>query len=72
MTGFGVVVPQEIYDAVDYRKALILTSPLQQENWLLDREAYYFIHESSQIIKYEPETADWKFIKMLKSCPLAR
>ena len=66
MTAVGCVLPEEIYDAVDYKKASAM-------GWSgISQDAYFFIKDSVVKNVYNIDTPEWQLISMLKSCPLAR
>lgn len=67
MTNVGIVLPEEIYDVVNYRTAVSLLG-----YDVFDQDAFYFIKDGKCMMRYEKDTPDWRFINILKSCPLAR
>lgn len=77
MTSFGVVVSQELFDAVDYRKAcsifgqnfMAAVDPLDVEN---HEKSYFFIEDELVKHTFKFGTPAWTLINMLKSCSLAR
>lgn len=80
ITAYGCVLPQEIYDAVDYRKAckilgdgfMVHIDPL----FFGADEAYFFIDETGHSPKvihvFTPNQVEHELISLLKSCSLAR
>jgi len=70
MTAVGVVLPEEIYDAVNYRTASeILGQPNELEGLL---DAFFYIKDGSIVAVYLKNTLENLLITKLKSCPLAR
>lgn len=67
MTSFGIVVPRCYYDA-----KLIKNENGGQDVYVFDNEA--IDDEGIHIVRtvYHPETSEYKFISILKSCGLAR
>ena len=96
LTTVGIVLPEEIYDAVNYSKAqsLVESGSLDQrvsyQPWthesnaetisvtaaaceIIDISKNFFFIKDGKIEKYYvKDTADWRFLSILKSCPLAR
>lgn len=68
MTGVGIVLPEEIYDAVDYRKASPFVIVLGDS----DNQDFYFIKDNECLHRYKVDSPEWKIISALKACPLAR
>ena len=67
MTAVAIVLPKEIYDAVDYRKVNLPGGPGE-----IDKLRFFFVNEDGSFVIYEPETIEHELIKLLKSCSLAR
>jgi len=65
MTAVGIVLPEEIYNAVDQRNI-----PSNFET--LTTEAFYFIKDGDIKNIYPKNCPEWRLISMLKSCSLAR
>jgi hypothetical protein len=71
MTAVGIILPEEIYEAVS-------ASRLQIELGFSDlfegdrAESYYFVKDKIIEKHYPKDSAEWDIIKLLKSCPLAR
>jgi hypothetical protein len=78
LTCVGCVLPEEIYDAVDHRKACLMVDDPRvladqvDGNCQYDTEAYYFIRDKVLVKKYYTSTAEHDLITMVKSCSLAR
>jgi len=77
ITAVGIVLPEEIYDAVPKRQAeqiageFVLNITQQPD----EGQFYYFYVDDNGKRSYVTYTADsqiGKFLKILKSCPLAR
>jgi len=71
MTGVGIVLPEEIYNAVDYRKASTLIDDTNISKYL-DEHRFYYVKDNAIVNQYAPDTPDHTLISKLKSCPLAR
>jgi len=70
MTCVGIVVPEEIFDAVNYRTAQ--TAYPNAINVLGSVFDDYFFIKDGVFKHYKSGTSDHAFISLLKSCPLAR
>lgn len=68
ITACGCVLPEEIYNAVDFRKAEKYADPLQT----LQRNAFYFVSDDKIQKIYRPGEPEHQLITVLKSCSLAR
>lgn len=66
VTACGCVLPEEIYDAVDYRKSGLDSLADDEE-----RNSFFFIKDG-KITQHRPGCTEHELITMLKSCPLAR
>jgi len=71
ITACGCVLPEEIYDAVDYRKASTLVDDTNISKYF-NENRFYYVKDNSIVKQYVPDTPEHKLITMLKSCPLAR
>jgi hypothetical protein len=71
MTCCGIVLPENIYNAVDSRKAMTLVNDLnfQDDHGIND---YFYICDGGLFATYKENSNEWKLIKLLKSCSLAR
>jgi hypothetical protein len=67
MTACGCVLPEEIYNAVDYKTAITWNHIADDE----DKNSFYFIKED-KMTQYKPGSPEHDLITMLKSCSLAR
>ncbi|HET8688491.1 MAG TPA: hypothetical protein VFM18_17910 [Methanosarcina sp.] len=75
MTACGCVLPEEIYNAVDYRKASTIIKDVSKMP--TDRDAYYYLDLAADgadyaKLTYQVGSAEHELITMLKSCSLAR
>lgn len=68
ITACGCVLPEEIYNAVDSRKAAPFFDAL--DSVLVD--AYYYIEDDKVVKRYVPGSPEHELIALLKSCSLAR
>jgi hypothetical protein len=66
MTGCGIILPEDLYDAVDYRKAYAWF-PLDN----LEPSAYFFVKEGKIDKTYREGTPEHDLLKIVKSCRLA-
>jgi len=74
ITACGCVLPQEIYEAVDFRKAsdLLDARAFMPQSTYEARECFFFINDNVITARYLPGTAEHELIALLKSCSLAR
>lgn len=70
LTCVGCVLPEEVYDSVNSRKAQeILGSDAITSKFPND---FFFIKDGEIVAQFAEDCSTWKFITMLKACPLAR
>lgn len=70
MTCVGVVVPESLYGAMDYTAASVWDADAPRPN-AGPTSHFYFPHASGNVSVYSEESAEWRFIKLLKSKRLA-
>jgi hypothetical protein len=68
LTCVGCVLPEEIYDAVDYRKSV----PILGSGDVTHANDYFFIKDGAVKNHYREGTPEHDLIMMVKSCSLAR
>lgn len=71
ITACGCVLPQEIYEAVDYRKASNLLG-WERTHRGASEENFFYISDNSSLISYGKGSPEHDLITLLKSCSLAR
>ena len=71
MTAVGIVLPEEIYNAVDHTTAWRM---LGKGTNLMndDGTAFYFVKDGTVVKRYNSDEPEWRLISMLKACSLAR
>ena len=69
MTACGCVLPQEIYEATDWRKA---AAKLDWSEESLNRNSFHYVDSESNLTSYHEGSAEHELITMIKSCSLAR
>jgi hypothetical protein len=67
MTACGCILPEEIYNAKDYKTAITWNNIATDE----EKNSFYFIKED-KMTQYKPGSPEHELITMLKSCSLAR
>jgi len=78
MTAVGIVLPEEIYNAVDQTTAWKIMRKENKDSALeyklLNEDEYtlYFIKDGKIINRYPKDCPEWRLISILKSCTLAR
>jgi hypothetical protein len=76
MTAVGIVLPEEIYNAINLTTAWRMVKAIYPEkstDFLNEAEyTYYFIKDGKIINRYPKDCPEWRLISMLKACQLAR
>jgi hypothetical protein len=76
MTAVGIILPEEIYSAVDHTTAWRMVKavyPEKSADFLNEAEyTFYFIKDGKITNRYPKDCPEWRLISMLKACSLAR